>query len=66
MKNELIGIKMPQSAETLHHNNSCNHKPKNKELGYLEWHEWAENKIKRGAKQTQCPKCKMWLFKCEK
>lgn len=39
------------------------HKPK--QLGYLQWHDWAEKKIKRGAKQKQCPKCKRWYFKEE-
>ena len=43
---------------------SCTrHKPK--QLGYLQWHDWAEKKIKRGAKQKQCPKCKKWYFKEE-
>lgn len=46
--------------------NTCNHKPMNKQLGYLAWHEWAEKKVKRGEKQEQCPKCGLWLFKCEK
>lgn len=45
-------------------NNNCNHNQV--KLGYMQWHIWAENKIKRGAKQTQCPKCGLWLFKCEK
>ena len=41
------------------------HKPMNGILGYIAWHDWAEKKFKRGAKQTQCPKCGHWLFKCE-
>lgn len=42
----------------------CNHKPM--KLSYLAWHEWVDKKVRRGAKQTQCPKCGLWLFKCEK
>ena len=34
-------------------------------LGYMQWVDWVENKIKRGAKQKQCPKCGRWYFKCE-
>ena len=39
------------------------HKPK--QLGYLGWHDWAEQKTKRGAKQKQCPKCGRWYFREE-
>ena len=39
------------------------HKTNN--MSYLQWHEWAENKIKRGAKQKQCPKCGRWYFRSE-
>lgn len=45
-------------------NKPCKHNPV--KLGYLAHQEWAEKKIKHGAKQTQCPKCGLWLFKCEK
>jgi hypothetical protein len=41
----------------------CNHK-QNK-LGYIQWNEWAENKIKKGETQRQCPLCKLWLFEEE-
>lgn len=34
--------------------------------GYIAWHEWAEAQRKAGKKQTQCPKCKLWLFPQEK
>lgn len=43
----------------------CKHKPKNKELGYNEWHDWADLKIRRGHKQYQCLVCKKYFFKCE-
>ena len=36
------------------------HNPK--QLGYLQWHEWAERKTKRGAKQKQCKNCGRWYF----
>lgn len=39
------------------------HKPK--KLTYIQWIEWSDKKIKRGAKQKQCHKCKRWLFKEE-
>lgn len=39
------------------------HKTNN--MGYLQWHDWAEKKIKRGAKQKQCPKCGRWYFRSE-
>ena len=38
----------------------CQHK--RKELGYLAWNEWAELQHENGITQTQCPKCKLWLF----
>lgn len=41
------------------------HKPMAKQMGYVEWNEWADLKIRRGHKQRQCPKCGKWLFKCE-
>lgn len=39
------------------------HNPK--ELPYLKWFEWAENKYRKGEMQKQCPKCKRWYFKEE-
>jgi hypothetical protein len=39
------------------------HKPK--QLGYLQLFDWAENKIKRGAKQKQCTKCGRCYFREE-
>ena len=36
-----------------------------KELGYLQWHNLAERKIKRGAKQKECLKCGRWYFRDE-
>ena len=41
------------------------HKPKSKELGYMQHHNWMEEMVKRGEKQKQCPICKRWLFDCE-
>ncbi len=41
------------------------YKPMAKEMGYVEWNEWADLKIKRGHIQRQCKKCGRWLFKCE-
>lgn len=40
-------------------------KHKSNNMRYLQWHEWAEMKIKHGAKQKQCPKCGRWFFKSE-
>lgn len=37
----------------------CNHN--RKELGYLQWHTWAEALTKKGIKQKQCPICNLWL-----
>lgn len=39
------------------------HKPK--KIDWLKWYYWAEQKIKQGAKQIQCPKCGRWYFKEE-
>jgi len=39
------------------------HEPK--QLGYLQWHDWAYKKIKGGAKQKQCQKCGRWYFREE-
>ena len=39
------------------------HKPL--DLGYLQWHTEAERRTKKGMKQKQCPKCKLWLWKDE-
>mgnify|MGYP007044083289 CR=1 FL=1 len=39
------------------------HKPK--ELGYLQWAQWANKMERMGKKQTQCPICKRWYFKSE-
>lgn len=36
------------------------HKPK--QLGYLQWHNWAEHKTKQGTKQKQCQECGRWYF----
>jgi len=41
------------------------HKPMAKQMGYVEWNEWADLKIRRGHIQRQCKKCGKWLFKCE-
>ncbi len=41
------------------------HKPMNKKSGYVAWHNWAKKKIRQGHKQKKCPKCGVWLFKCE-
>jgi hypothetical protein len=34
-------------------------------LRYLEWHEEAEKRHRKGMKQKQCPECKRWLWKDE-
>ena len=39
---------------------ACNHKKE--KLGYIQWHAWADENMKRGIKQIQCSKCKLWLF----
>lgn len=41
------------------------HKPKNKEMGYVEHHKWIEEQTKKGIESKQCPKCFRWLFPCE-
>ena len=42
----------------------CNwHKPKN--LGYIAWHDWAEEMTRKGFKQTQCAQCLHFFFKEE-
>lgn len=33
--------------------------------GYMDHMAWMEEKIKHGAKQSQCKVCGYWLFKCE-
>lgn len=43
----------------------CHHKPMSKKLGYIAWHNWAEQKILKGHVQKQCANCKLWFFKCE-
>lgn len=45
-------------------NDKCkSHKPK--KLPYIGWHTWAADMDKKGERQTQCPVCKHWFFKCE-
>jgi hypothetical protein len=39
------------------------HKPK--QLSYLTHQDWLDKMIKKGKKQTQCPKCFRWYFKSE-
>lgn len=40
----------------------CEHgEVQNNKLGYIAWHEWADEQQKQGIKQTQCPNCKLWL-----
>lgn len=41
----------------------CNHDKIN--LPHLKWFDWAEDQVKAGNDQTQCPECKLWLFPCE-
>jgi len=41
------------------------HKPKNRELAYVEWQEWAEEMDAKGERQVKCKLCGYWLFKCE-
>jgi hypothetical protein len=36
-----------------------------KKMNYLEYSDYLENKIKHGAKQKQCKKCKKYFFKDE-
>lgn len=42
---------------------ACKHKSRN--MGYMEWHRWAEDQTKKGIMQTQCPICKLYLFPSE-
>ncbi len=35
-------------------------------LGYLEWHERAEELMKQGVKQTQCRECRLWFYPWER
>lgn len=51
------------TTKTMENKSECNHKPS--KLAYLQWHEWADRKTRQGHIQRQCPKCKLWLFKCE-
>lgn len=34
-------------------------------LGYMEWHAWADEQIKKGEKQKRCPVCKRYFFPSE-
>lgn len=36
------------------------HKPH--KLSYVQFHDWAERRIKRGDKQRQCMACLCWFF----
>lgn len=36
------------------------HKPK--DLGYIAWHNWADEMAKKKIKQTRCPHCKLYFF----
>lgn len=36
------------------------HKKSN--LTILQWYDYAEMQVLKGNNQTQCPKCKIWLF----
>lgn len=38
----------------------CKHKKS--PLSYIKWVEYADSNYARGIEQTQCPKCKLWLF----
>jgi len=31
-------------------------------LGYMQWHNKSEEIHKKGIKQKQCPKCKLWFW----
>jgi hypothetical protein len=40
----------------------CNHKPNyTGPTSYLEWHEWAEKRIKAGWQQRKCKKCQLYV-----
>lgn len=41
----------------------CKHRKK--ELGYMQWHRWAEEQYEKGLVQKQCPLCKLWFFPSE-
>ena len=41
------------------------HRPKNKEMGYVEHHNWMDEQTRKGIESKQCPKCLHWLFPCE-
>lgn len=41
------------------------HNPMNKELGYLQWHSWAQRMTNAKERQIQCVRCGYWLFMCE-
>jgi len=33
---------------------------------YVEWHWWADAQEKAGLKQSQCPRCGLWIYPQEK
>lgn len=35
---------------------------KKNDLGYIDWHTWAEKMHKKGIRQKQCKTCGFWLF----
>lgn len=41
------------------------HKNHLSNMGMLAWYSEIERREKKGMKQKQCPKCKLWLFKDE-
>jgi hypothetical protein len=41
------------------------HKPINLKLRYVQFHDWADIKIRMGHVSKQCPDCKRYFFKCE-
>lgn len=48
------------------HGEHCKkHKPILSKMGYVQSHEEAERRMKRGQKQKQCPNCLYWYFKDE-
>ena len=34
-------------------------------MGYVEASIYADKQMRKGVKQTYCPKCKLWLWPCE-
>lgn len=34
-------------------------------MGYVEASLYADKQMRKGVKQTYCPKCKLWLWPCE-